>query len=241
MPPTVQNLTDIISGLNGIYDPQRQSVNSQIGTTQDQATAAETGLGAAKDAAFGNITNNAQAKGMLFSGFTPDQQAKYTASTYLPALVNLHAKTQDNIAKLQNSIIQLNAQQQTQATGIQNQQKTDLNNYNIAQQQAEQARQKLAQELAIAQMNAQSRVDAAQISASSRGNSGPTAAQIKQQDMSTIANTLNSKKGRDGHVSQETWNAALDAWTQAGYGASEFVKNNMQYINQKYGGYHGFR
>lgn len=68
----------------------------------------------------------------------------------------------------------------------------------------------------------------------------PTAAQQKQADMGTVSTTLEGKAGKDGHVSQETWNAALSQWTSAGYSAADFVKNNMQYVNQRYSGYHGY-
>lgn len=67
-----------------------------------------------------------------------------------------------------------------------------------------------------------------------------SAAQTKQQDMGTISQNLNSVKGKDGHVSQQSWNKALSDWTNAGYSAAEFVKNNIQYVNQRYKGYSGF-
>lgn len=68
----------------------------------------------------------------------------------------------------------------------------------------------------------------------------PSAGEIKQQDMATTAQNLQSKVGKDGHVSQETWNKAMADWVKAGYNASEFAKANIQYVNQRYKGYHGY-
>jgi len=79
-----------------------------------------------------------------------------------------------------------------------------------------------------------------QLNQKSRTSSTPSPAQTKQQDMATTARNLQSKVGKDGHVSQETWNRALADWISAGYPATEFVKQNKQFINQRYKGYHGF-
>lgn len=80
----------------------------------------------------------------------------------------------------------------------------------------------------------------AKLSSSNAKSSAPNAAAIKQQDMSTIASQLQGKAGKDGHVSQETWNAAMASWIGAGYNAKDFSSNFTQFINQKYKGYHGF-
>lgn len=86
---------------------------------------------------------------------------------------------------------------------------------------------------------AQERIGISAARAARSGGSTSLAAQ-KQSDMGTIASFLNSKVGRDGHVSQETWNAAMSQWLNAGYSAKDFVNSNMQFINQRYKGYHGF-
>ncbi len=88
------------------------------------------------------------------------------------------------------------------------------------------------------------RQQALNISAARAANAGsgkqPSMAQIKQADASTIGNFLQSKVGKDGHVSQETWNAAMNKWVSAGYSAKDFANQYTQFINQRYGGYHGF-
>lgn len=176
-PPVVQQLSDIIGGLNSVYDPQRAAANQGVATTQQDATNAEQGINAQKDQAFQGITNTAQGRGMLFSGFAPDQQAKYTAATYLPSLVKLHATANDNIAKLQQNILSLNASQQTQAQGIQQGQQKNLQDYQIQQQQAAVEQAKMQQALQIAQMSNQTKLQAAGITAgASSANAANTAA-----------------------------------------------------------------
>jgi hypothetical protein len=68
----------------------------------------------------------------------------------------------------------------------------------------------------------------------------PSQGEVKQADASTIGSFLNSVVGKDGHVNQQNWNQAMKQWVNAGYSAKEFVANNMQFINQRYSGYHGF-
>lgn len=80
----------------------------------------------------------------------------------------------------------------------------------------------------------------ARLGASNSKASQPSQGQIKQADMGTIATALQGKAGKDGHVSQQTWNAAMSQWLAAGYSAKDFVNSNMQFINQRYGGYHGY-
>lgn len=76
--------------------------------------------------------------------------------------------------------------------------------------------------------------------ASSAKASAPSAAELKQQDQAGAAQYLNGLKGGDGHVSQQTWNNAYTKWVNAGYNSSDFVKQFMPYINQRYKGYTGF-
>lgn len=91
--------------------------------------------------------------------------------------------------------------------------------------------QKLAEQVREANLSA---------ATSSAKASTPSAADLKQQDMSGAAQFLQQRSGGDGHVSQSTWNAALAQWNGAGYNTTDFVNQYKQFINQKYTGYHGF-
>jgi hypothetical protein len=215
MAPQVENLSDIIARLNAQYDPLRAQAQQQVGNAQTMATQAEAGINAQKNTAFQTIDNTANSRGVLFSGFTPDQQAKYTAGTYLPALVNLHAKTQDNITKLQSSILALNQQQNSQAEGIRNGQQATLAQYQTDQQ-------KLAQQLAIAQMNNQAKLQAASISAGAKAPKTLTAAQQRQTDANALYTQLQKVAGRDGFISPADYAKGLSLWNSAGYTQKDF-------------------
>jgi hypothetical protein len=123
-----------------------------------------------------------------------------------------------------------------------------LQTYNIANAREESQRQAAAAEAQrqeqIRQFNA-SQSQSAQQFAAQQASKGASATSMspaaqKQQDMSAVASNLESKKGKDNHVSQETWNRALADWTKAGYSTAEFVKQNIRYVNQRYKGYSGF-
>ncbi len=88
----------------------------------------------------------------------------------------------------------------------------------------------------IREANATNSLDQQKLQASQ----APSPAQVKQADMSGAAQYLNSLKGGDGHVSQQTWNNAMQQWVNAGYSTGEFVKQFMPFVNQRYSGYHGF-
>lgn len=107
---------------------------------------------------------------------------------------------------------------------------------------ADAVKQEQAQAYQNAQLRlAQERIDSSNYNAAaSRAASANNPAVQKQADMATIANALQNKAGKDGHVSQQTWNAAMSQWIAAGYSAGDFTKQNMQFVNQRYGGYHGF-
>jgi len=99
---------------------------------------------------------------------------------------------------------------------------------------------KTEQDKAAAQLAAQQEAEKVREFNVGQSTKAAAPAQIKQQDMATSAQNLQSKVGKDGHVSQETWNRAMADWTAAGYPAAEFVKENVRFVNQRYKGYHGF-
>lgn len=225
MPPAaaVPSYDQAYGSLGSVYDPQVAQVNTEIGQLPGQQQVQQSALDQAKVNAFRDITTAANNKGMLFSGFTPDQQAQYVGTKYLPAVANLQTSFQNNKNTLLEKINQINATRASQAQGIVSSANTAANDnyYKNAQLQ-----------LGYARLN----------SSNARANAGktPTQGQVMQQDMATTAQNLQSKAGKDGHVSQTTWNKAMGEWTAAGYSPADFTKNYMQFVNQRYGGYHGY-
>lgn len=164
-PPTVRTLDQLTTDTNSIYDPQRANINNQIASAGTRLSGDEAGLAAAQTNAFGDITQQAARRGALFSGFTPDQQAHYTAEKYLPALAGLRTANEQTIQGLNNNLLTLNSDQAQKAFDTQNQDISQLYDYNKTQaehqfqtQQAQTAYQQELEKLRVqAQYDAQSR------------------------------------------------------------------------------------
>lgn len=112
------DLQSIYSSLNSVYDPQRQAISQQIGNVQQGQTAQLAGLQQQQNTAFQDINDGANARGMAYSGAPIQEQMKYTGGTYLPAVANLQAQTNQNVYGLQSAQNALGAQQTQQASGM---------------------------------------------------------------------------------------------------------------------------
>lgn len=181
--PTVQSLSDIVSGITAAQAPENAQLDTEISQNDQSGNAQTAGVEQAKTNAFGTIENNANAKGMYFSGFAPNQEATYTGSTYLPTL----AKIQSTVAAARNTLLgdkatlasDANSEGLTQQTAEQDQ----LNSYNNAQETA-------AATAAAAAEKDQTTLQAAEIKA---GSTAPTAAQTaaaRDADLSADIGTL---------------------------------------------------
>lgn len=140
MQPT-RTLQDIIASLNSVYQPQVDLYRQQQSQIPQQAQAQEDALGAKKDQAFGDILSGARQRGLGFSGIPLGEQAKYVSTDYLPAVANLRTASTNQATSLEQAILQLQQQQNTQAQDI----------YQTEQNRAEQARQFDMQQRAAAQ------------------------------------------------------------------------------------------
>lgn len=187
-----QNLADIIAGLNVKYDPQRQIAQQQIGTTQETAQAQQAALDAQKTQGFQGIQNQANSRGMLFSGFTPYEQAQFLSTKYLPAVANLNATTTDTVNGLNGRIATLTGQQQDEAQKTQSDQGKAYADWQNQQQQ-------LAQQLAIAQMNNQTKLQVAGASGASGGVTPYQQQQLLQKQLSQYKINTRSD-GSKGYV-----------------------------------------
>lgn len=175
---------------------------------------------------------------------TEAQRAKQVTNEEAPIAQNLTAEG--------NQLTTANADltdKQNQASQLAQNQVSDYNAGRAALQNEYDTTYKSEQDkaaTALAQQQAQEQQrqfnvsQAASTAAANTKASTVAPAAQKQADMAQTSVNLNSKKGSDNHVSQETWNKALDDWTNEGYSAAEFVKNNIKYINQRYKGYSGF-
>lgn len=117
MQPT-RTLQDIIASLNSVYQPQIGLIQQQQADLPNQAQAQTDALGAKKDQAFNDILGGARQRGIGFSGIPLSEQAKYVATDYLPALANLKTASTNQATSLEQAILQLQQQQNTQAQSI---------------------------------------------------------------------------------------------------------------------------
>lgn len=117
MQPT-RSLDDIIASLNSVYQPQIGLIQQQQAALPQQAQTQTDALSAKKDQAFGDIVNGARQRGLGFSGIPLGDQAKYLSTDYLPAIANLQTASNQQATSLQQAILQLQQQQNTQGQSI---------------------------------------------------------------------------------------------------------------------------
>lgn len=113
-----RELSAILSELNNVYNPQRETVNQQMQSLDPMMQAEEKGLASAKEDAFAGITNQANRRGLFYSGIPVAEEQKYTGSTYLPALANLKGKYAQQRFNLQDALSKIQQEQYSQAYGI---------------------------------------------------------------------------------------------------------------------------
>lgn len=212
MPP-VPSYQDAYNQLASVYDPQVNSVNSQIAQLQPLQNAQQKGLDQAKINAFRDITNTANQRGMLFSGFSPDQQAQYVGTKYLPAVANLKQSFLNQRTTLLDKINAINAQRSQQATST------------VAAAQAAAAQDAYRQ--------AQLQLGYARLARSGSKVSAPTTGQIA----AAITQGLSSVRGRDGYVSPQDYAQALGQWIGAGQKRTDFNKQFQNFRNPRNGYY----
>ena len=176
MQPKVQSFEEIMAELNPLYDPSRQAINNQITNVQQQQLPGVNAINNQKNLEFENIAQTAQNRGVFFGGFQPNEQAKYVGSTFLPAMAQLQSGINTQTNNLTGQLAELDAGVRTAAQTRQGQQATAMAAWEQQQQALALEQQKLAQQMAIAQM--QDRTSRAGMAASSAG--GLTANQALQ-------------------------------------------------------------
>lgn len=128
-----RTLDQIIAELSPTYQPQVESLQSQMGAIPGQIATQETALNAQKDQGYADILSGARQRGLGFSGIPLSEQAKYNATTYAPALANLKTAGITQAASLQDA---LNAIQEKKMTLGQNIYQTEQQREYDAQQAA---------------------------------------------------------------------------------------------------------
>lgn len=114
-------LSQILSELDTVYNPQKESYQGQIAALDPQQNAEMQGLDAAKTDAFQQITDTANRRGLFYSGIPVGEQQRYTGANYLPAVANLKGRYAQQRFSLQDAISNLTKDQYNKAYDIQGQ------------------------------------------------------------------------------------------------------------------------
>ena len=131
MAPQVQSLADIMAQLDPAYQGQKDVYSKQSGQIDVDTQNTITGLKAQRGEAWNDIGRSANARGFAFGGIRADEQARYDSTSFMPAVAN----TQSEGIKAKNNISLASAQLDTDsrktALGMQQQQQTNLNSWNM--------------------------------------------------------------------------------------------------------------
>lgn len=111
-------LTDILTELNNVYQPQKDNYNQQIAGLDPAQQSEEASLAAAKDDAFKQTYTDANRRGLAFSGIPIGEQANYLKTSYLPSIGNLKANYRQQRFNLQDALAKVGADQYNTAYGI---------------------------------------------------------------------------------------------------------------------------
>jgi hypothetical protein len=111
-------LSQILTELNSVYDPQRQSYQKQISALDPQQNAELKGLDASKQDAFQQITDQANRRGLFYSGIPIGEQQRYTGANYLPAVANLKNRYAQQRFSLQDALSGLTKEQYGRAYDV---------------------------------------------------------------------------------------------------------------------------
>lgn len=133
-------LDQILTSLNGVYQPQIQSVQTQQAALPAQFQAQSAGVDAQKNDAFNSILSSARQRGtgVAFGGIPLQEQAQYTASTYAPALAKLQSDQLAQQQSLTDALNKINEDKMNTANGMYQFGVTqDLEQQKLAEQQRE--------------------------------------------------------------------------------------------------------
>jgi len=221
--PAVQSLDEIMASLQPGYAAQQAIIGQQSANTDATYKAQSLALDAAKTQGFNQINTQATGKGNTFSGIPSDEQANYLSTTYLPGVQQAQAKQNSDKLTLAGQAAELNTDQRKTALGVQQNQQSAKNAYDLQQEQlAAQAREGAANR-------------AAQASAASQAASAAAQSQAALKTLTNNTyNLLNSKKGADQHVSPSTWASARAQWVANGGDIDSFNATFSNFVNSSY-------
>lgn len=115
MPPTVQNLEEIIAQLEPGNAGVRNIYNTQLAAIPGQTQAMREGLEVGKQNEFRNIRRTANASGNAFSGVPVEEQMRYVGEKYMPSLAAAEGAAIQQQTELQKALAMLDLETRNRA------------------------------------------------------------------------------------------------------------------------------
>jgi hypothetical protein len=109
-----------------------------------------------------------------------------------------------------------------------------LTTYNILNAKEAQQREQANSDRQFNESTRQFNVQQAAAAKAASSKSAAPAKATKNDVASFIVTSLNKLKGKDGNVSNETWQNALNDWTSIGGTVKQFWQNYGTYVNDRY-------
>lgn len=189
MQPTVRSLEQIIAETNKTYDPLRQRLNQNRGIAAQQGEAAKQSISARRNRAFKDVEQRAANRRVFFSGAPTASQQELDALEFNPAFASLEQSILDANRRIDDSLFDLDRQQQAEAINIRAGEQKTLSDFineqnKLARQQAQfEAKLELDRQKAAASRRSSgggSR-SSSRSSRSSGGNAGSTNYKLEQR------------------------------------------------------------
>lgn len=127
--PAVQNLDQIIAGLNPAYQASKNLIGTQQAGLANKYGSQRTALDATKVQGFNDINTQAVGKGLAFSGIPVSEQANYLSTKYLPGMQALNEQQNTEGMTLQQSLNDINKEQRLKALDTRSTQQSALQTY----------------------------------------------------------------------------------------------------------------
>lgn len=218
--PRVQTIAQAMADLDPGYAQSKGVIQQQQAALPAKFDAQRSAMHAAKGKGFAQINSQANARGGAFSGVPIDEQSTYLAEKYLPGLQQADFQQNEENLSFLGRLADLDKEQRGIALDRITKQQSDLNSWNMQQQQfAHQSRE-----------NEKNRAAQAALAASKGGGGGGN-------NRAAVIGQLNayakSKMGGDKKISPNSFRAGYQIAAQHGMSTDDYTAIMSQYFNSK--------
>ena len=222
--PKVQTVAEIMAELAPSTQGQQDVIAKQKAGLTTKYNAQRSGIEAAKVQGFNQINDQATGRGLAFSGIPLDEQANYLSTRYLPGMQQADFQQNEEGLAFDQQSAQLYTGMFDKAFGERSNQNSNLNSWNLQQQQLEAtARENQLNREASAREAAASRSAAAARSGASNKPLSPSDAAL-----GIISGAVSSR----ADINSSVFQIARDAYRRAGGDTKQFASDFWKYVPQ---------